>query len=147
MNLISELSQYEDLKNLLFGEALGVGIHRRVGVFMPDKTLVIKCAIECPNINALEMEVWDTVKDTSIAKWFAPCVAISDSNMFLLQKRAERRPKNEYPKQVPVFFGDCKYSNFGWLNRQFVCVDYAGYIATSMVHKWSGKLKKADWWE
>jgi hypothetical protein len=145
--MISELSQYEDLIDLLFGKALGFGIHRKVGVFLPDESLVIKCAIDCPNINILEEEIWQMVKETDISKWFAPCVGISQCGMFLLQKRVETRPKNEYPKMIPSFFGDTKYSNFGWIDGRFVSCDYAGYISTSMVHKWNGKLKKAEWWE
>ena len=139
--------QYEDIQSLLLGQCLGIGIHRKVAVFNPDPTLVIKCAIECPNINVLEDEVWMMVSETNIAKWFAPCVRISDCGLFLLQKRVETRPKSEYPKLIPSFFGDLKYSNFGWLNGQFVCCDYAGFISTSMSHKWNGRMKKADWWE
>src|SRR3990167_3265512 len=144
---MNELTQYEDLKELLLGQVLGLGIHRKVGVYKLDPTLVIKCALECPNINVLEEEVWQAVKDTNIAKWFAPCVDISPCGIFLLQKRAETRPKNEYPKLVPNFFTDLKYSNYGWIKGQMVCVDYASAISTSLTHKWSGKLKKAGWWE
>lgn len=145
--MIRELAQYEDLKELLLGQVLGVGIHRKVGVFNPDPSLVIKCAIEYPNINILEEEIWMMVKETDIAKWFAPVVSISPCGMFLLQRRVEVRSKREYPKLIPSFFGDLKYSNYGWLGDQFVCCDYAGFIATSMTHKWSGRMKKADWWE
>jgi len=145
--MINELSRYEDLKELLFGEALGAGIHRKVGVYKLDPTLVIKCAVETPNINVLEDEVWQTVKRTSIAKWFAPCIDISPCGMFLLQKRVEVKPKSEYPKYVPSFFGDLKYKNYGWLDGKFVCVDYASLLATSMSHRWSAKLVKAGWWE
>ena len=146
VNMISELSQFEDLKGLLFGELLGVGVHRKVGVFLPDPTLVIKCVIETPNINVLEDEMWLMIKDTKLAKWFAPCVSISDCGMFLLQKRVQRLPKEQYPKLIPSFFGDLKYSNFGWLDGHFVCCDYASFMCTSMVHKWNEKLTKADWW-
>lgn len=145
--MISELSQYEDLKGLLFGEALGIGVHRKVGVYLPDKTLAIKCAIETPNINVLEYETWFMVRDTDCAKWFAPCIDISPCGIFLLQKRVEKLPKDQYPKMIPTFFGDLKYSNFGLLNGKFVCCDYGSFMYTSMVHKWSGKMKKADWWE
>lgn len=144
---MTEATQYEDLKDLVLGKALGVGIHRKVGVFKPDPTLVIKCAVDCPNINILEEEVWNMVKETDIAKWFAPCVAISENGIFLLQKMVETRPRKEYPTHVPSFFGDLKYANFGWLNGKFVCCDYAGFMMTSMSHKWSSKMKKADWWE
>lgn len=87
------------------------------------------------------------VSETSIAKWFAPCVDISPGGIFLLQKRVETRPRSEYPKLIPSFFSDLKYSNYGWLNGQFVCCDYAGFVSTSMSHKWSGRMVKADWWE
>lgn len=145
--MISDVAQYEDMQSLFLGELLGIGIHRRVGVFKPDNSLVLKCAVECPNINILEEEVWQMVRETNIAKWFAPCVSISDCGMFLLQRRVETRPRSEYPRLVPSFFGDCKYSNYGWIDGQFVCCDYAGFISSSMSHKWSGQMKKAGWWE
>ncbi|MEK6879274.1 MAG: hypothetical protein AABY22_06670 [Nanoarchaeota archaeon] len=145
--MISTSAQYEDLKEMLFDEVIGVGVHRKVGVYNLDKRLVVKCAFECPNINVLEEEIWRMVKETGIAKWFAPCMDISPCGIFLIQERVERKPKNEYPRYVPSFFGDCKYSNYGWIGEKFVCCDYAGFIITSMVHKWGGKLKKANWWE
>jgi len=145
--MISENQQYEDLKSLLFGEVLGLGIHRKVGVYKLDPRFVIKCAIEYPNINVIEEEIWQMVKNTNIAKWFAPCTQISWCGIFLVQERVEHGPKSEYPKLIPSFFGDTKYKNFGWLNGKFVCCDYAGFISTSMVHKWSGKMKKTEWWE
>ena len=138
--------EYEDLKTLIFGDVISIGIHRKVRIYKLDESLVIKLAFETPNINILEDEIWMMVKETNIEKWFAPCVAISKCGMFLLQKRIERIPKNQYPKYVPSFFGDLKYENFGMLNGNFVCCDYAGFISTSMSHKWSEKLKKANWW-
>lgn len=33
---------YEDLKDLLLGEKLGIGIYRKVAVYLLDPTLVIK---------------------------------------------------------------------------------------------------------
>src|SRR3990167_6127364 len=141
--MISGITKYDDLVNLVMGEQLGEGIHRKVFAYSLDKKWVIKCAVECPNINVLEEEIWLMVKDTNIAKWFAPCGEISECGIFLLQNRVEKRSKAEYPKVVPAFFGDLKYNNFGWLNGQFVCCDYAGFISTSMVHQWKGKMKKA----
>lgn len=145
--MISKEAQYEDMQDLLLGEKLGVGIHRLVGAFKPDTTLVIKCATECPNVNFLEWEIWQSIQHSDLAKWFAPCVQISECGMFMLQKRVEHRPRSEYPKTIPSFFGDQKFKNYGWLDGKFVCCDYAGFISTSMSHKWSGRMKKADWWE
>lgn len=146
--MISETAQYEDLKDLLVGEQLGVGIYRKVGVFLPDPTLVIKCAVDDPHQNILEWEIWDTVKDTPYAKWFAECVRISACGMFMLQRRLEHRPRSEYPKKIPTFFTDLKYKNFGWLNGQFKCLDYSGLMM--LIQRQNGlnnRVKKADWWE
>lgn len=145
--MISDGAQYEDLQSLLLGKYLGLGIHRKVAVYKPDPSLVVKIAQECPNINVLEYEVWSMLQYADIGKWFAPCVRISDCGIFLLQKRVETRPCAEYPKMVPSFFGDLKHANYGWLDGRFVCCDYAGFISTSASHKWSGRMKKADWWE
>ena len=146
--MISESAQYEDLKELLLGELLGEGIYRKVGVFTPDKTLVIKCAVSEPQKNILEYEMWDTVEDTAYAKWFAPCVDISPCGMFLLQKRVEHRPRAEYPDKVPAFFTDMKYKNYGWIGKQLVCCDYSGLLM--LIQRNGGlnsRMKKADWWE
>jgi len=145
--MISEQTQYEDLKGLLLGEQLGIGVHRKVGVYLPDNTLVIKCAIDTPNINILEWEMWQMVRDTKEAKWFAPCTDISPCGMFLLQKRVEQLPEKLYPKLVPSFFNDTKYKNFGFLKGDFVCVDYASFLYCSMSHKWNGRMVKAHWWK
>lgn len=145
--MLDELRQYEDLKALTFGKVLGAGIHRKVGVYELDKTLVLKVATDAPNINLLENEVWQMVEHTDLAKWFAPCVEVSPSGIFLLQKRIEMRPKSEYPNMIPSFFTDTKYSNYGWIDGKFVCCDYANVLSTSMSHKWSARLKKAEWWD
>ena len=147
MNDIEYKISNEDLRGLILGKKLGSGIHRDVFEYKQDNNLVIKCSIEYPNINILEFEVWLMVKDTQISKWFAPCIDISPCGMYLIQKKIEIRPESEYPKLVPSFFDDLKYSNYGWIKDKFVCCDYAGFIASSMSHKWSGKLKKVEWWE
>jgi hypothetical protein len=146
--MIDKLSQYEDLKEFIMGDALGLGCYRKVGVFKPDPTLVIKCSLECPQENFFEMELWKFVQSTKIlAKWFAPCIDVSPCGMFLLQKRVETKPKQDYPKMIPAFFTDTKYSNYGWLDGKFVCCDYAGFSNLLLHGNWNTKMKKANWWE
>lgn len=145
--MISDAAQFEDLQSLLFGERLGCGIHRTVAVWRPDPSYVVKIARECPNINVLEKEIWDSIAEADMSKWFAPCHYISECGIFMLQRRVEQIPRDQYPKFVPSFFGDLKWKNFGLYHGRFVCCDYAGFISTSMAHRWSGKLKKADFWE
>jgi hypothetical protein len=145
--MISEQTQYEELKDLVLGKMLGVGVYRNVRVFKPKPDLVIKCAIEDPSNNYIEWEIWNNIKDCKeLSKWFAPCVSISDCGLFLLQKRVETKPKKDYPKKIPAFFSDTKYSNFGWLNGKFVCCDYSGFNRIYMDGKPNTKLVKADWW-
>lgn len=143
----SESVQYNDLKRLLFGNMKGTGIYREVFDFAPDKSLVIKCAERDPEINFFEQEIWNMVAKTKIAKWFAPCVDISPNGIFLIQKKVEMKGKESYPKMIPSFFEDTKYSNYGWIGKQFVCCDYSGFFRSSLTHKWNGRLKKAEWWE
>ena len=143
--MIGESAQYEDLKELVMGKALGYGIARKVGVFSPDPTLVIKCALNDPEQNWIEWRIWQEISEVKhLSKWFAPCVSISTCGMFLLQKRVEMGKKADYPATVPSFFTDLKYSNYGFLNGQLVCCDYGSFIVTNGL---SAKLKKADWWE
>ena len=59
------------------------------------------------------------------AKWFAPCVDISPSGHFLIQKKC--KPLIDIkclPKNIPGFFTDVHWNNFGMLNGKFVCFDY-----------------------
>lgn len=145
--MISTPAQYEDVQSLILGHKLGAGIHRLVYEYRPDPAWVVKVACECPNINVLEEEVWSSIKEADMSKWFAPCGRISECGIFLLQRKVESLPIAQYPTHVPSFFGDLKYTNFGLYQGRFVCCDYASFIATSMCHKWSGRMKKADWWE
>lgn len=138
--------KYKELKNLVIGDYIGAGSFRDVYKYKQDDNLVIKCAFDDPQMNILEMEVWEMVKYTEIAKWFAPCISISECGMFLIQKKVETGRKKDYPKKIPAFFSDCKYTNYGWLDNKFVCVDYGSFVSTSLNHKWSQRLKKAEWW-
>lgn len=144
---ISKNAQLEDLWDLVAGEELGKGIHRVVYVYQPDPQWVIKYTSESPKYNHLEWETWVMLAETPLAKWFAPCGWISQCGIFMLQKRAQPVPKEQYPTMVPSFFSDLKYKNFGLLDGKFVCIDYAGFLSTSKHHKWNGKMKKAVWWD
>lgn len=149
--MISDQTKFEDLKDIVCGNKLGAGIHREVYELRILRDLkenfVIKYAPEDPTANILEWEIWDMVQRTNIAKWFAPCKRLSANGLYLVQQRVEFRPHREYPVMVPNFFSDLKYSNYGWIGDQLVACDYAGFLSCSMTHKWSGRMKKADWWE
>lgn len=152
-HLAEQISEYptttRDLAWLFLGKLIGSGLSRTVYEYEQDKTCVIKYEHgEGRWQNILEWEIWNTVKDTKLAKWFAPCIDISPNGHFLIQKRAEKVPKSFFPKEIPALFGDLKYDNFGMIGKQFVCIDY-GTVHIPAINKMltMKKLKKADWWE
>lgn len=137
----------KDLAWLMLGEKIGSGSSRDVYACPTDKTLVIKYEHAESFQNHLEWEIWQLVKGTKWAKWFAPCVNISPNGLFLIQKRAEKSKKMDYPKQIPFFFTDLKYDNFGFIGKQFVCVDYGTALCRFINTDTKLKMRKADWWE
>jgi hypothetical protein len=125
---------------------IGNGIYRDVYRTIM-KHLVIKIA-NCQKgqmENIMEMKLWEEVKDMPIKKWFAPCVKVSESGKYLLQEKIEHGRQQDYPEEVPHFFIDMKYTNYGWIGKQFVCCDYSDFIITNGFN--SKKMKKAEWWE
>lgn len=137
-----------DFISLFLGKRLGGGMSRQVYLCRQDHTAVIKVEAQSGRFqNVLEWEVWQTVKETKLKKYFAPCIAISDCGTILIQKRADPLRKEEYPKKIPVFFGDTKYQNFGKIGKQFVCIDYGTAHIPALNKNLTNKLKKADFWD
>jgi hypothetical protein len=136
---------FEEAFNLLCGDLLGEGIHRKVFTCKIDETLVVK--LETGHGTFSNAAEWRNWQDCSYApkwnKWLAPCVAISPLGTVLLQKRcAPIRQTDTLPEGMPNFLTDVKAANFGWLNGLLVCHDYP-QINTSL----SDKLRKVDgWW-
>ena len=134
-----------ELEKYICGKWLGSGVYRDVYACAFDKSLVVKIAKEGGReINLIENRIWWEIMQTPIEKWFAPVISCSDAGKYLLQKRVESLPKNQYPKEIPAFFTDTKYSNFGMFEGKFVCCDFGSF------NMWRGiklKLKKVEWWE
>lgn len=137
----------KDLFNFITGKNLGEGIGRTVYECNLIKDTVIK--IERSGFqNIREWEIWDEVKETKYAKWFAPCIYISPCGIYLIQKKTEKIPKSEYPEKVPAFLFDKKYDNYGIIKKgnkkQLVAHDYGTF---SLTNGYSNRLVKANWWE
>ena len=143
--MIKQETHYSELSDLVLGRQIGFGVYKDVFVFQPNTDLVIKFAATDPAMNYREWDIWNSV-DKEIKKWLAPCVRISDCGVFLIQKRVERKPKKDYPKMIPAFLTDTKYSNFGWIDNKFVCCDYGGFYNIFLDGKPNTKLVKANWW-
>jgi len=114
-----------DLARLVCGKFLSSGISRVVYEYTLDPTKVVKIETSAGFFqNVLEWEVWQNVRDTRWAKWFAPVHYISDNGSVLIQSRTVPAQKRDIPKQLPDFFTDLKLENFGLLDGRFVAHDY-----------------------
>lgn len=139
----------DELENIIKGKYLGRGVHREVYVFKPDKTKVIKVALNEDGraVNLIEHRLyWSGVAYTPLEKWFAPVHSVSEAGKYLIQDRTEALPVHQYPDKIPHFFTDVKHDNFGYIKgKGLVCHDYGCFnvfrsISTRMVRaKWAGE--------
>lgn len=139
-----------DLAWLFIGKLISTGSERTVYEHAQDPTLVVKYQSGEGFQNIFEWEVWQCVKGTKAAKWFAPVVDISPNGHFLIMKKAESLPNGYFPKKIPAMIGDQKYKNFGMIGKQFVCIDYgtAHILALNKSLKVKKlEMKKAEWWD
>lgn len=135
---------FKDAFNLLCGELLGAGIHRKVYACKLRPELVVKVECQLNNrcfANVFEMEFWnDQMHNETIAKWLAPCEFLSPDGRILLQRRAQPVQRHELPGRVPSFLSDLKPANFGILDGRLVCVDYAMTVSNP-----SSRMRKINW--
>lgn len=136
---------FVDAFNLLCGAKLGEGIHREVFECHIAPQYVVKVERDLDHrsfSNVHEWQFWLDNKDNpGVAKWLAPCYFMSPDGRILLQHRVRpAHSSDELPTQLPAFLNDLKPQNFGWLDGNFVCVDYAGHIDNP-----SKRLKKVNW--
>lgn len=134
-----------DFIRLYCGKELGYGVYRQVFKHEFDDTCVIKVERGGNKIfsNVREWAVWNEIKDTPFAKYFAPCVAISENGNVLIQRRTQIPQKKKYPQKMPAFFTDFKYQNFGLYKGKLVCHDYAGFNIDKGLTK---RMINANWW-
>lgn len=134
----------KDVAALVLGDCLGYGETRAIYEHALDKSLVVKVENGATNFcNISEWQIWQAVKDTEFAKWFAPVVSIGPAGSVLTMRKCEPARREELPDKVPAFFTDLKPENFGRLDGRIVCLDY-GY------HRFfefgmTKRLRKADW--
>jgi hypothetical protein len=147
----------DDMLSLLCGEELGSGMTRTAfacplidQVVGDGRKYVIKVETTRSGHfqNVLEWQIWNEVKDwKECARWLAPCVAISQSGLWLIQRRVDVLSSIEVAKRragrVPQFLSDFKTRNYGILDGRVVCHDYG---TARILGEASLKLKKAEWW-
>jgi hypothetical protein len=135
-----------DMMLLALGRRIGGGYGRDVFINDLNPQLVIKVE-RSGHQNPVEREIWEAVKNSQYAKWFAPVRFLSPYGSVLIMERTLPAPRKAYPKKVPEFLGDLKYSNFGLLRGRLVCHDYG--TVSNFLHAIPGrvKMRAADWWD
>lgn len=148
MKHVSNKRIFEDAFNLLCGDLLGSGIHRKVFECRIRKDLVVKVEDNEPKYawrafaNAYEMQFWDDHRMVErVKRWLAPCEWMSQDGLILLQKRVTPLPLDyKLPDKMPTFLTDLKPANYGLYEGRLVCVDYSATIPNPSL-----RMKKADW--
>lgn len=118
---------HRDVSLLFTGHKISSGTSRTVYACRTSPDCVVKVESTSGSFdNIHEWAVWNHVKDTKYAKWFAPCVSISPTGSVLLMKKTECLRPDELPKEMPVFLWDFAIWNFGLYEDRLVCHDYGG---------------------
>ncbi|WP_322884187.1 hypothetical protein U8C35_06550 [Sinorhizobium medicae] len=119
-----------ELLNLVRGQLIGHGTYRKVYLYLPDTSLVIKEeATDYKFDNVTEWEVWRELQNTKYADWLARTLTISPNGTVIMQERTSPVPEAMLPKMIPSIFADTKAENWGMVVRNgkklIVCHDYA----------------------
>lgn len=135
----------KDFFELMVGPEVGRGAYRTVyrHSLNPDYVIKIEDAAHSFH-NIQEWDVWERVKYTKHAKWFAPCEHISPNGAVLIQKFAKNIEDDSLlPDKIPIFLTDISKRNFGIIDNQIVCRDYG--LNLLMEKGMTSKLKKVNW--
>lgn len=134
-----------DLCHLMVGDWLGSGQNRDVYEVPINASFIIKHEPRGRDFqNQAEWRIWESVKGTTLEKWFAPCWSISPNGHWLVQRRVEFPERDKYPKKLPDFFGDTKYNNFGLFEKRWVACDY-GFPSYDWLFSRHLRLMKTKW--
>jgi hypothetical protein len=137
-------SIHREAFNLLCDEVIYHGMSREVwsSALFPD--CVVKVEDRAAFFqNVIEWETWQRVKDTWLARWFAPCRWISPNGSILVMERTRPAADRDYPAKMPVFLNDFKRRNYGMVGKNLVCHDYG--ISSLMDWGMSKRMVKANW--
>lgn len=134
-----------DLMGMVLGDSICHGTHRHVFNHATNKDWIVKVENGAQSfMNIAEYQVWQSVKETKLAKWFAPVLEISPSGLLLIMPRCQVATINDdLPKSVPAFMTDLKPENWGWLDGRWVCLDYGLHLLHE--HGMTSRMRKANW--
>lgn len=133
-----------DLAHMTLGDELGYGTSRAIFSHATRDDLIVKLETDSGSFsNVREADVWDAVKDTELAKWFAPVVEISPAGLVLLMKKCRVAIPEALPDKVPAFFTDLKAENWGIYEGRPVCLDYGLHLMLEL--GMTKRMRKARW--
>lgn len=135
----------ESVYHFFVGDYISHGLSRYVYEMNNDPHKVVKICTGNVKQNILEHEVWDRIRETEHAKWFAPVYHISQDGRVLIQHKTKPVTREELPDKIPAFFTDMKVTNWGRVYKRIVCHDYGMNLL--MEHGMTKRLRKADWWD
>lgn len=137
--------RYKELSSVMLGEFIGQGSARKVYHARMNDKYVCKIELKAGSFqNPSEWETWNWVEgNKQLARWFAPCWAISTCGMMLVQRYCEPLRDADLPKRLPGFLCDLKKENFGMMDGRVVCCDYG--TVHSAIRDVSRKMVKAEW--
>ncbi len=143
-----------DLILSLCGKKIGFGCYRTVYEYNLNDKYVIKIESENTSHNVSEYILWDEIQGLKgdlawVRDWFAPILWMSPNGKILVMEKTSEDPKNkklERPREVPTFFSDLKYDNWGWIGNKFVCHDYQFIHKFIKYEKKMQKVNKNVWW-
>jgi len=152
---VATLTQLQDVNTdlilTLCGNKIGAGSYRTVYEYNLDSKYVIKIEPNATDANITEYILWDEIQGLQkelawVKDWFAPVLWISPNNKILVMQKTEEKPQKQRPREVPAFFTDLKYDNWGWIGNKFVCHDYGFIYRFIKYEKKFQKIKKDAWW-
>ena len=113
--------------DLVVGEPIAEGTFRDVYALDDKRVLKVEARGKA-FCNTHEWTIWnDSPKEWE--KWFAPCLAIDDFSIALVQRRTRPLTDKQWDAltEVPDFMADLKRENWGWLDGRPVCHDYGNH--------------------
>lgn len=158
LNSIEEVCTITHLQDIntelilsLCGQKIGAGSFRMVYEYNLDpEKYVIKLEPNNTESNMSEYLLWDEIQGLCgelewVKNWFAPILWCSPNGKILVMQKTEEKPNKQRPKEVPAFFQDVKYDNWGWIGNKFVCHDYGFLHRFIKYEKKMQKVKKDCW--
>lgn len=146
LKLIKSSDSIKTIHRKLCGKRINSGLYRDVYELKDNPLYVVKIEHspgKCGFANASEWVNYIQHKDwKGFGEYLVPCEAISETGQWMIQRRIKHRESEEYPKKIPSFFTDTKYTNFGWIGDRFVCCDYPHLIMGIPL-----RMKLAKWWD